>query len=217
MLRLSRNRLALLVGASSVLSVMAVTPAMAAPVTCPDGRVPAFESPDITLVPEPDSGFTIWSSSVSVIAYCEDVTHPEDFSIPLAGIDVSAVSLWNTSGIGDLEMSISNDGSAPFVATPVGVTTIDTTGIVSDAAGHATFIMRAESASHPFLGGPDGTPELIGMHFDVDAPTGGTVVLPDEGLIFAETPELDSLVLFGTGAAGMAGYAMMRLRARRRD
>ena len=32
------------------------------------------------------------------------------------------------------------------------------------------------------------------------------------------TPELDSLALFGTGAAGMVGYALMRLRAgRRRD
>jgi hypothetical protein len=31
------------------------------------------------------------------------------------------------------------------------------------------------------------------------------------------TPELDSLVLFGTGAAGVAGYALMRLRAGRRQ
>src|SRR4051794_2044247 len=31
------------------------------------------------------------------------------------------------------------------------------------------------------------------------------------------TPELDSLLLFGTGAAGMVGYGLMRLRARRRD
>jgi hypothetical protein len=30
------------------------------------------------------------------------------------------------------------------------------------------------------------------------------------------TPELDSLALFGTGAAGMAGYVLMRLRAGRR-
>jgi hypothetical protein len=33
---------------------------------------------------------------------------------------------------------------------------------------------------------------------------------------FAATPELDSLALFGTGAAGLAGYALMRLRAARR-
>jgi len=32
----------------------------------------------------------------------------------------------------------------------------------------------------------------------------------------AATPELDSLVLFGAGAAGMVGYGLMRLRAARR-
>ena len=32
----------------------------------------------------------------------------------------------------------------------------------------------------------------------------------------SETPELSSLVLFGTSAAGLAGYALMRVRAGRR-
>jgi hypothetical protein len=32
----------------------------------------------------------------------------------------------------------------------------------------------------------------------------------------ASTPELDSLVLFGTGVIGVAGYAVMRFRATRR-
>lgn len=35
------------------------------------------------------------------------------------------------------------------------------------------------------------------------------------GNVWAQTPELGSLALFGTGAAGMAGYALTRLRARR--
>jgi hypothetical protein len=30
------------------------------------------------------------------------------------------------------------------------------------------------------------------------------------------TPELDSLALFGVGAAGMAGYVLMRVRSARR-
>jgi hypothetical protein len=33
----------------------------------------------------------------------------------------------------------------------------------------------------------------------------------------AATPELDSLVLFGTGAAGVVGYALLRQRARRKS
>jgi hypothetical protein len=35
------------------------------------------------------------------------------------------------------------------------------------------------------------------------------------GAIWAQTPELGSLALFGSGAAGMAGYGFMRLRAAR--
>jgi hypothetical protein len=34
---------------------------------------------------------------------------------------------------------------------------------------------------------------------------------------FAATPELDSLALFATGAAGMVGYGLMRIRAGRRQ
>jgi len=45
------------------------------------------------------------------------------------------------------------------------------------------------------------------------------VTLPGNGLpmatggLWAQTPELSSLALFGTGVAGMAGYALTRLRA----
>ena len=34
--------------------------------------------------------------------------------------------------------------------------------------------------------------------------------------LLGATPELDSLILFGTGSLGLAGYALMRLRARRK-
>ena len=35
--------------------------------------------------------------------------------------------------------------------------------------------------------------------------------------VLSATPELDSLMLFGAGAAGLAGYALMRRRAGRRQ
>ena len=44
-------------------------------------------------------------------------------------------------------------------------------------------------------------------------PPGGT----PPGLTMSATPELDSLLLFGTGLAGIAGYGALRWRARRRD
>jgi len=37
-----------------------------------------------------------------------------------------------------------------------------------------------------------------------------------EGALYAQTPELSSLALFGSGALGMAGYGLTRLRAMRR-
>jgi hypothetical protein len=43
------------------------------------------------------------------------------------------------------------------------------------------------------------------------------VVDPGDPGVPGATPELDSLVLFGTGLSGLAGYAISRLRARRRS
>jgi hypothetical protein len=218
MLRLYWNYLAVLAGAAAVLAV-GITPAAATPAVCPGGRVAAFEAPDVTLAPEPNSSFTVWSSPVTVLAFCEDLNHPEDVSVPLGGATVSAVSLFNSSGIADLTISVSTDGNGGFVATPPGVTTIMTSGITSDSAGNATFIMRAQSTNSSFLGNSDGTPKLIGMHFDINLPDmkSTSIVLPDEGFVFAQTPELDSVVLFGSGALGLAGYALVRMRARRRN
>ena len=39
----------------------------------------------------------------------------------------------------------------------------------------------------------------------------------DDKTSFSATPELDSVVLFGAGLTGLGGYALMRLRARRRE
>lgn len=36
------------------------------------------------------------------------------------------------------------------------------------------------------------------------------------GRVYAATPELDSILLFGSGAVGVAGYALTRVRAKRR-
>lgn len=214
----NRRQLTALVGAAALFAIHAA-PTAAAPVSCPAGTVPAFESPDVTLTPEPNTSMTIWSSSVAVVAFCENLSNPSDTSIRLPGVSVTAVSLFINSTVpSDLTMSISSDGTGAFVSTPPGVTTIQTTGITSDASGNATFIMRASSVSQSFLGNADGTAKLIGMHFDINDPTPstGTIVLPDEGFVFAQTPELDSLALFGTGALGLLGYATMRMRTRNR-
>ena len=73
----------------------------------------------------------------------------------------------------------------------------------------------------------------VGAHIEVVTSiqtSGGTTPLPtmplwggitfgsvwNGGSIVATTPELGSLALFGTGAVGLAGYAMMRMRSGRR-
>jgi hypothetical protein len=81
--------------------------------------------------------------------------------------------------------------------------------------------MRASSQSNPALS-PDGSATEVGLQFETGFATpssGGTlpIFMLGGGQIFAQTPELDSLVLFGSGAAGLAGYGLMRIRARRRD
>ena len=61
---------------------------------------------------------------------------------------------------------------------------------------------------------------LVGRDTSLIAVAFGTTVGANEtpgqwGNIWAQTPELDSLALFGTGALGMAGYGLTRLRAAR--
>ena len=65
----------------------------------------------------------------------------------------------------------------------------------------------------PPAGVPPGPPDGV--------PNGPPAGLPPAGLgplVPSTTPELDSIALFGAGAAGMAGYVLMRVRGmRRRD
>jgi len=64
----------------------------------------------------------------------------------------------------------------------------------------------------------------VGAHFEVvslaygqpltDPKTGITLKPGTFGDVIAQTPELDSLALFGSGALGIVGYALLRRRAR---
>ena len=82
-------------------------------------------------------------------------------------------------------------------------------GVVLGLIGLALVTVTPVAAQPPNGGPPGG----VGNP-SVPGPPGGGIWGP--GLNPRQTPELSSLALFGTGAAGMGAYALARLRAGRR-
>jgi hypothetical protein len=189
------------------------SPVAAAVQTCND--VAYFTASVVYLGVE--HGTDIWSTPVIMHAYCGGVG-PE---FALADVRVTNIRVASNGTIPGLMASV--DGSAPAtLLTKTGVDLNMPPNVVTDSTGAVQFMLRAMSTEHPFLAKADASPQLIGMHFESAVGNGGadpaTYELPFEvgGGVFAATPELDSLVLFGSGAAGLAGYALMRFRGRRR-
>jgi hypothetical protein len=94
--------------------------------------------------------------------------------------------------------------------------------VIGPFTGTATFRITAPDTLLP-----DGVASMaVGTHLEVvaegygtpliDPVTGATLKPGTFGDVLAQTPELGSVALFGSGALGMAGYALMRLRAGRR-
>lgn len=222
---------ALVLGGTFALLAIGTAPAAAMDV-CPSPTPSRFTGGTVYLAQEP--GSDIWSNEMTLTAYCGDVAPGNE----LTGVAVTAVYATSTGAIPELKASV--DGSPPGTLLPVPKSQSDFTSAkldtqdpgtgnypVTDARGNVTLRLRAQSAEQPFLAGIDGAPVLIGLQLDWGAGTGGWVdptgVMRDYptpvfggGGIYAATPELDSLVLFGSGATGLAGYALLRLRARRR-
>lgn len=142
----------------------------------------------------------------------------------------------NLGGIPDAQVKIAVNPSGPGISA----------SMVSVAAqgGVATTSLDPSTPGNPVLVGPfSGTVSVvlsapsnilppgialgaIGFKVQiVEAAWGGPLEGPGGfglgpgsfGNVLAQTPELGSLALFGAGAAGMAGYALTRLRSRRRD
>jgi hypothetical protein len=204
---------------------LTASPALADTATsCPVQNVQWQWVTSINLEPAiPNGQGGVFTSPGSIQVFCKQGAN----LVPLQGAvyTLSAMSL----GLSDMYATI--DTSVPFPtigqkpATPPwillstgGASTLGT-NLTSDANGLVNFTLDAYSPSHANLAD---VPQPLGMHFDVTtaipAPGGGTVSvgwLSGTGGIFAETPELDSLFLFGSGAMGMAGYVLMRRRASR--
>jgi hypothetical protein len=223
------NRAAIVGGAVALLAVGAA-PAGAQSVAepCPITMPTTFTASTVTLGPESGPG-DIWSSDLVLTAWCGEPMPGNE----LTGVAVVAVTASRSPLVPDLQASF--DGSSPTTGlNAMPPTTFDMKNPVTgqypltDEHGQVTLRVRAHSEGRPFLAGEEGAPQVVGLHLDwavgrasyQDA-KGGTQDLPSllvgGGSIWAATPELDSLALFATGAVGMAGYGMTRLRARRKN
>jgi hypothetical protein len=194
--------------------------------TCPFPLTAKFTGTTVYL--GPDANGVSWSHGVALHAYCGDV---DDSNHWLSNVLVTGVFADSNGTIKDLEGSADGvnwttlppQGSDPDQPFPNVLLSMPA-NLMTDTAGNVGFTLYARSLSQPFLAGPDGAPRLIGMQLDkargtaTDASGAMTLTYKVGGFgdVIAATPELDSLVLFGTGAAGLAGYALMRMRARGR-
>jgi len=226
MLSRYRNRLAVAASAMALLAVGA-SPVSAAVSTCPAGTPAFFTGSTVYL--ELEGVNNVWSSPVTLYAYCGSID-PDHL---LTNVAVTGVLATSTGTIPELEATA--DGSDPSAQNPPiflstafpGMALPTPAGLATDGAGKVTFMLRAYSPVQAILTGPDGAPQLIGLQLDYGSGTGTydlgsgpqTYQYPVGGFggIFAATPELDSLALFGSGALGLVGYGLMRMRARRRN
>jgi len=221
------------------LGLLAVTPVAAQSNTCSSGGVQVWllglqqdqsGHQGIILGSQQDGSF---AGTFQVHVVCNGPTSTTD--ITNASVDVCAV-LANPGANASLRISavgFDPSGAQPSVNTPAQTAncTIDTSsGTVSGQPaavllpfGYANVTI---ASSTPLDANSDFA--LVGRESVILAQAYGTSLqtasspLTFAGSpafspgVWAQTPELDSLVLFGSGAVGIAGYAVLRLRAARR-
>jgi hypothetical protein len=224
-----RNKCAVLSATSALLAVAALpaTTASAAS-SC---AAPHFDAPfNIYLGREGET--RVWSTDVTLYAWCNDTSdHPA-----LSNVQVVGVGATVSQNVGPLLGSANGDvpdvllpvNGSPYPANLTTISAANPQGLLTDSTGHVTFHLRVESTDPTVwdLALPDGGPQLVGLYLSYGYSNGPVdpgqlnPLFPNAmggGAVWAATPELDSLVLFGSGAAGMAAYALVRIRARRRD
>jgi hypothetical protein len=195
---LTRTGRAAILGAS-FLALVSASPA-AAQAACQDGSNVRVEflgvgTSSSILMAQTDG--THYQGNVRVRVYCEG----DGALIPNSTIQLTT----NTTAPGDAVFNPLT-GQWESLANPVQVFLPTGELVVSLRTDDPNF---APGQWKAFIG--SNTVTVTGA-FGVPVATGGYPIAT--GGLWAQTPELSSLALFGTGAVGMAGYALTRLRAR---
>jgi hypothetical protein len=206
-------------------SVLAVTPAAAAPISPTDCAAQSGTLAVRAVAVSPGTTITLfqtWDGTFqgqgTVEVYCRAANYANlgeiegaqvkmTISPTAPGVTASMFQISGVNGVGVTDVNSATPGN------PV---------LIGPFTGTATFLVTGQST----LLGPGISAEDVAIDFQVvtqawgeplkDPLTGGIRQPGNFGDIVAQTPELDSLALFGTGAMGMLGYGLTRLRATRR-
>lgn len=207
------------------ISVLAVTPAAAAPISPSDCAAQSGTLAVRAVAVSPGTTITLfqtWDGTFqgqgTVEVYCRAANYASLGEIsgaqvkmtinPTApGVTADMFTISGLNGVGVTNVSSSTPGN------PV---------LIGPFTGTASFLITGKNT----LLAPGISAEDVAVDFQVvtqawgapltDPNTGRTLQPGNFGDIIAQTPELDSLALFGTGALGMLGYGLTRLRAARR-
>jgi len=154
------NPVAVLAGSLGLL-ILGTMPASAAMTTCPSGTPTYFTGSTVYLGPQ-DSNPNVWSSPVTLYAYCGSV----DTGHALSNVAVTAVMASSTGAIPQLEASVDGTHFQTLTLGFPGTALTMPPNLVTNAAGMVQFKLYAQSPVRSFLAGPDGAPQLIGLQLD---------------------------------------------------
>lgn len=209
---LAQTAWAFLLGVST-LAVVTTSPAAASPApnNCDGTGTLAVEllglrsAVNATMMAQTDGSY---ATNVQVRVFCTS-----DTGADIGEVSNAQVAIWielapGRTGVIKINGQVATEAAPATISAPEGIVEVTISSTDPNILNIAQGEWRAK----------------VGYEWSAVASAFGTAVDPGDsplmrGTLWAQTPELSSLALFGTGAAGMAGYALTRMRAfrKRRD
>jgi hypothetical protein len=219
------------IGGALALLALGALPAAASTPNCPAPNSANFNGTTVYVgqTQAGDPNDPTWHGTVHLHAYCGQA---DDAAHWLSHVWVKGIYASSNGTVDNLLVSTDGTNFQPLlVLDPLSVAPASApyfiktpAALYTDDNGDVEFTLYLKSGTPGAwnLAGLDGAAQVIGMQFDNAYGTVGgssqtTFHFGGTGDISASTPELDSIFLFGSGVLGLAGYGVLRLRARRRN